>query len=418
MNARNRQRLAIVDGLRTPFCKMGTSLAALPADELARQAVVALLARTGLDPALVNEVVFGCVGQPAEAANIARVIALRACIPEHVPAATVQRNCASGCEAITTAYERVCSGHGDLFIVGGTESMSQAPLLLSQQAAVKLAAFSKARSLPARLEALSRFRACDLKPRAGLQLGLTDPVSGLNMGETAELVGREWEVDRHAQDEFALRSHVNAAAARGKLAEEITPVYTPAGETVTEDNGVRPGQTLDALAELKPVFDKGLGTVTAGNASQISDGAVALLVMSEERAADLGYKPLGWLVDYVYTGCDPRRMGLGPVAAIQQLAKRGFELGEADLVEINEAFAVQVIAVLRKLAQSGLSIDKARLNVNGGAIALGHPVGASGARLVLTTLRELRRRGGGRGLVSLCIGGGQGAALLLEAAET
>jgi len=420
------ERLVIVDGVRTPFCKMGTDLARHGADELGRVAVNALLTRTGLDPAAIDEVIFGCVGQPADAANVARVIALRAGIPEHVPAITVHRNCASGLEAITQAYEKLVAGRGSIFLVGGAESMSQIPLLFKQSAAAKFATLSRAKSLGQKLSAVAAFRPSDFQPRIGLQLGLTDPVCGLNMGETAELVAREFGIGREQQDAFALESHRKALAARDKLADEICPVYSPRA-AITADNGPRSNQSLEALAKLKPVFDRKTGTVTAGNASQITDGAVALLVMSEEKASELGYGALGYLRGYAYAGCDPSRMGLGPVFAMDKLEKRtGLKIGDADIVEINEAFAAQVLAVLQamesdKFARKVLrreqpvgTVPLDRLNVNGGSIALGHPVGATGARLVLTSLKELKRRNAKRALVSVCVGGGQGAGVWLE----
>jgi acetyl-CoA C-acetyltransferase/acetyl-CoA acyltransferase len=406
--------LVIIDGVRTPFCKVGADLSALAADELGRIAVDALLTRTGFDPALVDEVIFGCVCQPVDAANVARVIALRAGLPQASTAATVHRNCASGFEAITTAAERVLSGHGSVFIVGGAESMSQVPLLYTEAAARKFAALSRAHGLAAQAAAFSAFRPSDFKPRVALKLGLTDPISGLNMGETAEVLAREFRISRARQDEFALKSHQRAIAAEARLAEEICPVYLPGGRAahpILHDHGPRPNQSLEALGQLKPVFDKRHGSVTAGNSSQITDGAVALLVMAESRAAALGVKPIGRLLGWAYTGCDPVRMGIGPVSAIRKLEQlTGHSVRDADLIEINEAFAAQVLAVLQSLGD----VPEDRLNVNGGAIALGHPVGATGARLTLTALKELARRGGGRAIVSACVGGGQGAALLLE----
>jgi len=420
-------RLVIVDGVRTPFCKMGTSLAHLGADELGRIAVNALLTRTGLDPGLVDEVIFGCVGQPVDAANVARVIALRAGVPEHVPAITVHRNCASGFEAVTQSYEKMVAGRGAIFLVGGTESMSQIPLLFKQSTAEKFVALSKAKTFGQKARAIVSFRPADFQPRVGLQLGLTDPVCGLNMGETAEVLTREFGVARAEQDAFALESHRRAVAARERLAEELCPVYLNSG-VIVQDNGPRPNQTQEALAKLKPVFDRKTGTVTAGNASQITDGAVALLVMSESKAAKLGYTPLGYLAGYSYTGCDPARMGLGPVFAIAKAEEEtGLKLEDADLIEINEAFAAQVLAVLKAIKSDKFSrkvlrrdqplgeVPCEKLNVNGGAIALGHPVGATGARLILTSLKELKLRKAKRALVSLCVGGGQGAALWLEA---
>jgi acetyl-CoA C-acetyltransferase/acetyl-CoA acyltransferase len=403
--------LVIVDGLRTPFCRAGTELAALAADELGRIAVNALLTRSGFDPALIDEVIFGCVCQPFESANVARVIALRAGIPDRVPAVTVHRNCASGMEALTTAAERMASGRGSVFIVGGAESMSNVPLLYQTKTALKFAALGKAKSKFKKLAALTKFRPADFAPRIGLKLGLTDPVSGLNMGETAELLARENRISREAADAFALRSHQRAIVAGDRLKEEITPVYAGA-KAVTSDNGPRADTSAPALAALRPMFEKH-GSVTAGNSSQITDGAVALLVMTESRAAELGLKPLGRLISYAYTGCDPARMGLGPVSAIEKASQlAGLAVSDADIVEINEAFAAQVLTVLQRTP-----VPEEKLNVNGGAIALGHPVGATGARLALTALLELRRRRAKRALVALCVGGGQGGALWLERSE-
>ena len=425
----NNERLVIVDGVRTPFCKAGTELAGLAADELGRIAVNALLTRTGLDPSLVDEVIMGCVAQPADASNVARVIALRAGIPQPVPAMTVSRNCASGCEALTQAQARLRAGRGSVFIVGGVESMSNIPLLFSSTAAKKFGRLNRAKTFGQRVSAIAAFRPSDFKPRVGLLLGLSDPVSGLNMGETAEVLARENEITRAEQDAFALQSHQRAAAAQTRLADEICPVYctTNGTKAVMQDHGPRAEQSLDALAKLKPQFDRRNGTVTAGNASQITDGAVALLVMGESRARELGFKPLGVLAGYAYAGCDPVRMGLGPVHAMALANEQtGFTLADADLIEINEAFAAQALAVVKCAASGDFArhmlhrdepvgeIPADKLNVNGGAIALGHPVGASGARLVLTALKELQRRNARRALVTLCVGGGQGAALWLE----
>lgn len=427
-----KETLYIVDGVRTPFCKMGTTLARADAVELGRTAAAAVLARTGLDPAQIDEVIFGCVGQPIDAANASRVIALRSGIPASVPAVTVHRNCASGFEAITQAAEKINAGRGDIFLVGGTESMSRYPLLYNEGATKKYGQLAKAKTMGQKLGQMIRFRPKDFAPKVALQLGLSDPVVGVNMGQTAELLARDWRISRDAQDQFALQSHRRAAAAKAKLAEETWPVYPRGGrapEAVTEDNGVRENQTMEALGKLRAVFDKRGGTVTAGNASQITDGAVALLVMSEAGLTRTGLKPLGRLIDYAYAGCDPSRMGLGPVYAIARAEKRtGLGLKDAELIEINEAFAAQVLACRAASASADFSrqhlgrseplgdMPDAILNVNGGGIALGHPVGATGARLVLTMLKELHRRHARRGLVSLCVGGGQGGALWLEAA--
>src|SRR5712664_731725 len=350
-------RLVIVDGVRTPFCKAGTELASLGADELGRIAVNALLTRTGLDPELVDEVIFGCVAQPADATNVARVIALRAGIPESVPAMTVQRNCASGCEAVTLAQERLLAGRGSIFIVGGTESMSNIPFLFKQTTAEKFSRLSRARGLGQRLQTMAAFRPSDFLPRIGLMLGLTDPVCGMNMGETAEVLAREFGINRDEQDAFALESHKRAVAAREKLSEEICPAFLTAKATAAiKDNGPRENQSTEALARLKPVFDRRTGTVTAGNASQVTDGAVALLVMSEERAERLGYRPLGALTGYAYAGCDPSRMGLGPLFAIARAeAQTGLTLADADVIEVNEAFAAQTLAVMKGSRANGFA---------------------------------------------------------------
>jgi len=424
--------LFIVDGVRTPFCKMGTALAGTDAVELGRTAASAVLARTGLDPAVIDEVIFGCVGQPAEAANPARVIALRSGVPDHVPAITVHRNCASGFEALTQAAEKIAAGRGNIFLVGGTENMSRYPLLYNEDAKSKYGELARAKTPTQKIGGLLKFRLSDFAPRVTLQLGLSDPVCGCNMGQTAETLARDWRITRNAQDDFALRSHKRAAAARPRLAEEMWPVYPRGSEkpaAVVDDNGVRENQTMEALAKLRPAFEKRAGTVTAGNASQITDGAVALIVMSEEGLRRSGLTPIGRLVEYAYAGCEPQRMGLGPVYAMARVEQRsGLGLKDAELIEINEAFAAQVLAC-RAAAESAefgrKHLDRAGalgeipneiLNVNGGGIALGHPVGASGARLVLTVLKELRRRRARRALVSLCVGGGQGGALWLEAA--
>ena len=425
------QPIYIVDGVRTPFAKMGTAFAETDAVELGRVAVAELLAKTGLDPATIEEVIFGCVAQPADAANIARVIALRAGVPDTVSAVTVHRNCASGFESVTQAAEKMMVGRGDVFMVGGTENMTLVPLLYSATAAKKFTALARAKTMREKLAVATSFRPEDFKPRVGLQMGLSDPVSGLNMGQTAENVSRDFGITREDQDKFSLNSHLKAVAAQDKLKEEITPVYLPKvrnGQAyIDQDNGPRKGQTMEALAKLKPVFERVSGTVTAGNASQITDGAVALLMMTEKALKASGLTPLGKLVGFQYAGCDPTRMGLGPVYAINKAEQRyGLGIKDADIIEINEAFAAQVIGCQRaardakycreKLGRDGAlgEIPDEILNVNGGAIALGHPVGVTGSRLVLTGLKELHRRKAKRALLSLCVGGGQGGALWVE----
>jgi len=421
----------IVDGARTPFAKSGTTLADYDAVELGKAAVSLLLARTGIETGKIEEVIMGCVGQPAHAPNVARVIGLRAGIPESVPAITVHRNCASGFEAVTQAAEKMLVGRGDVFVVGGVESMSQIPLLYSYEAAKKFAALARAKNFSQKLQAISNFRGSDFKPQVALQLGLGDPVSGFNMGQTAENLSRDFNVTREEQDAFAMRSHHRATAARDRLREEITPFYLTKSKNgqahMDQDNGPRENQTMEALAKLKPVFEPRTGTVTAGNSSQITDGAVALLLMTEKGLRESGLTPLGRLLGYAYAGVDPSRMGLGPVFAINRAEQRtGLELKDAAIIEINEAFAAQVIACQRaatstEYARQNLGRETALgeipdeiLNVNGGGIALGHPVGVTGSRLVLTALKELHRRQADKALVSLCVGGGQGGALWLS----
>ncbi len=423
--------VVIVEGVRTPYIKAGTLFNDIPAQELGRIAVSELLVKTSLDPELIDEVVIGNIAQPAEAANIARVIALMAGIPRKVPAFTVCRNCASGMESIANAYLKIAAGEADVVIAGGVESMSNIPLLYPKEFANVMAEMARAKTVGQKVAALTKVRVQHLKPIIGLQVGLTDPICDLNMGQTAEVLAKEFLISREEQDQFALMSHQRATNATdlGKLREEIVPVYPPPNfdKVVDEDNGIRKNQTMEALAKLRPVFDREFGTVTAGNSSQITDGAAAVLVMSAEKARELGYEPLGYVRSYAFAGLDPKRMGLGPAYATPKaLKKAGVQFKEIQLIEMNEAFAAQVIAnekVFRekKLAQDRLGLDDAIgeidreiLNVNGGAIALGHPVGSSGTRIVLTLLKEMKRRDLTLGLATLCVGGGQGGAMIVE----
>jgi acetyl-CoA acetyltransferase family protein len=421
-----KEPLLVLAGVRTPFGRSGGALSRLGVEDLGTLAARELLLRTGVPPDALDAVVAGNVGQPTHAANVARVIALRAGIPAAVPAHTVHRNCASGFEALTQCADQFALGRGRLFLALGVESMSNYPLLFGAEARSRFEARSRAKTRLARFRAMLRFRPAMFRPEVALLQGLRDPVVGLGMGETAELLAREWGIGRAEQDAFALESHRRAHAARERLREECLEVLGKEG-LVAHDEGVRPDSSLEALARLRPVFAPSHGSVTAGNSSQISDGAVALLAGGPEVAERLGLEPLGRLSAFAYAGLDPARMGLGPVYATHRLlSATGLRLWDFDLVEINEAFAAQVLACLRAFADPGFArrefgrdealgiLDPARLNVNGGAIALGHPVGASGARLVLTALSELRRQGSGKALVSACVGGGQGAALVLE----
>jgi acetyl-CoA C-acetyltransferase/acetyl-CoA acyltransferase len=422
--------IAIVEGVRTPFAKAFGPLASLSAQQLGVFAAKALLQRAEVRPEQIDQVIFGNVALPADAANIARVIALLAGIPQDRIAHTVQRNCASGMEAITTAAQLIELGQARTILAGGTESMSQIPLLYSPEATALFLRLSRAKSYWQRLRTLLQFRPYHFRPVPAVKLGLTDPVSGMIMGETAELLAEEFHITRQEQDEFALESHRRACAAQQRcvLSEEIVPISTALGQEIKQDVGPRADQSLEALSKLKPFFKQG-GTVTVGNSCPLTDGAAAVLVMPGAAARAEGRKVLGYLRAYHYAGCDPRRMGLGPVFATNKLLEQtGLGLQEIDLIEMNEAFAAQALAnerafASRQFAEEHLgrseplgTLDRARLNVNGGAIALGHPVGATGTRLVITLLKELRRRKQHRGLATLCVGGGQGAALLLETA--
>jgi acetyl-CoA acetyltransferase family protein len=424
-------RAVIVAGVRSPFVRAGGPLRSVPVPELGRLVVRELLYRADWPVEEVDELIAGNVAQPPDATNVARVVALKAGLPQDRIAHTVNRACASGFECATEAVEHIETGRARVVVALGVESLSRVPLLFPWQLTDKLWRFYRARSLWEKAKALVRFRPSDLRPVVGLRVGLTDPVSGLMMGETAEKLAREFAISRLEQDRYALQSHHRAVEAwqKGRLAPEVMPIYPEEPpEPVVQDVGPRPGLTLDRLAAMPPYFDRRYGTVTVGNSCQITDGAAALLLMDEETARRRGYHPLGRIVDYAYAGCDPARMGLGPVSATAKLLDRtGLTLGQIDLIELNEAFAAQVLACLkafesdefarqhlgRKTALGPLPMEK--LNVNGGAIALGHPVGATGTRLILTLLYELRRRGQRLGLATLCVGGGQGGAVLVEA---
>ncbi|PJD97651.1 MAG: acetyl-CoA C-acyltransferase [Parachlamydia sp.] len=421
-----KERLAIVEGIRTPFCKANELFRHFEADDLGAFAVKELLARIPFPRELIDELIFGNVVQPPHATNIARVVAVKAGLPIHIPAYTVNRNCASGMEAIVSAANKIDAGEASIILVGGTESMSHFPVMFPNRMREFILKFNKAKTLMQKLSLLLSIRPSFFVPQVPK---LSDPLCDLSMGQTAELVARQFKVTREDQDIFALMSQERASAGRERLAEEIIPVpYPPAYDKIQKnDDGPRVGTTLEGLAKLKPAFDALTGTVTAGNSSQITDGAIALIVMPESRAKELGLTSLGYLVDYAAIGLNPSRMGLGPAYAIAKLLKKtGQQLKDFDLIEINEAFAAQVIGVERALNSAEFcrkelgfaspigQIDRNLLNVNGGAIALGHPLGASGARLVLTLLKELKRRKKNKGLAALCVGGGQGEAVSLE----
>ncbi|MBM79547.1 MAG: acetyl-CoA C-acyltransferase [Planctomycetaceae bacterium] len=420
----------IVAGIRTPFVQAGTKLGSTPAPELGRLVVREIIDRHDLDPAEVDELICGNVASPVDAANVARVIALRAGIPKDKIAHTVSRNCASGMECVTQAYDRITSGRAKCVIAVGVDSMSHIPVFWSKTFSDKLFAVTKAKSAMQKLKALWKIKARDLTPQIGIKMGLTDPVTGMMMGDTADKLAREYDISRQEQDEFALKSHEKAVQAwdQARLADETMTIYPePKSAAISADIGPREDQSMKRLERLKPYFDRKWGTVTVGNACQVTDGAVALLLMDAEYAEQLGYEPIGRIRSYAYAGCDPSRMGLGPVyASARALQDADMHSDDMDLVEINEAFAAQVLACTRGFenppdgctnaigAEHLGHIPEEKLNVNGGAIALGHPVGATGARLILTMLHELKRRDKATGLATLCIGGGQGGAMVVE----
>ena len=425
------ERIAIVNALRTPMARAGGEFKSIEADRLGAVLFRELMMRSPVLAEEVDEVIIGNVAQPTRAANIARVIALRAGFPESIPALTVHRNCASGMESMTTAAARIHAGEGKIYVCGGVESMSNIPLIYNEKMVGLFEKLSRSKTALDKVRTLFGFRPAFLKPIIGLMSGLTDPVSGLLMGNTAEVLAQDFGISREEQDAFSLLSHQKAAKAkeRGRFAlESMAVVYDETeGKYLDFDDGIREGQTLEKFAKLRPFFDRKNGTVTAGNSSQITDAAAGVVLMSESEAKKRALEPLGYLTDYVYAGLDPKRMGLGPVFAAQKLFKKtGLGMEDMEIVEINEAFAAQVIACEKAFASEAFArthfgqkkavgaIDPEKLNVNGGAVALGHPVGMTGARLTLTVLHELRERGLQRGLVTLCIGGGQGVALLLE----
>lgn len=427
-----KERIAIIAGFRSPMGKAGGVLKNLTAHDLGARIAKEVLIRSKVDVTKIDEVIIGNVANPADAANIARVIALKAGIPESVPAFTVHRNCASGMEAMTVAMSKIQNGEAEIIFAGGVESMSNIPLFFGKKMTAFFGNLMKAKTLSQKLSVLTGFRLHFLTPVIGLVQGLTDPISGLIMGCTAENIAKDFKITREEQDHFSLRSHQKAEAAmnNGNFKEEIIPVFNNDEKNslmIEEDEGVRKGQTLEALAKMKPYFEKVTGTVTVANSSQVTDGAAFAVLMSESKAKELNLEALGYIRAFAYAGMDPSRMGLGPVFASKKLFdKTGFELKDMELIEINEAFAAQVIGCTRAFASDefcakhfGLKqamgeINPEILNVNGGGVALGHPVGMSGARIIIHLLRELKRRGKNRGLATLCIGGGQGGAVIVE----
>ncbi|WP_420126010.1 acetyl-CoA C-acyltransferase FadI [Longimicrobium sp.] len=425
------RRVAIIDGCRTPFAKSGTDFKDVTSTELGKAAVRELIARTELDVEQIDHVVYGTVVQSVQEPNIAREVTLGAGIPPRVPSFTVGRACASSNQAITSGAEQIALGMADIVIAGGAESLTDVPILFSKEMREALVRASKARSLGDRLQA---FRAIRPRHLAPITPAIAEPTTGETMGESAEKMAKQNGISREAQDRWALRSHQLAAAATadGRLTAEIAPFYVPPkyDKVVTSDNGIRGDSSLEKLASLKPVFDRKYGSVTAGNASPLTDGASAVLLMSEEKAAALGYKPLGYIRSYAYAALDPGDQLLqGPVyAAPTAFDRAGLTMKDIDLLEVHEAFAAQVLSNLQwfdsdRIAKERLGRDKAiglppedQINVMGGSLAIGHPFGATGGRLTITLLNELRRRGKQFGMISVCAAGAMGFVMIVEAA--
>lgn len=391
----------IIDGVRTPIGRHGGGLAPVRPDDLAALTIEALVERTGLDPHALDDVIFGCTNQAGEDnRNVARMALLRADLPVTVPGQTVNRLCGSGMQAVASAFHAIAASEGDAFIVGGVESMSRAPWVMLKPDT------GYPRGTPETADTVLGWRFAN---------PALNPEWTIGLGETAEVVAEEFSISREAQDAFAVESQRKAAEAvdAGRFDDEIIPVSIPRRKgdpvVVDRDEHLRPGTTMQDLARLRPAFKQG-GSVTAGNSSGINDGAAALLVVSAERGRELGLEPMARVVASAVAGVEPHRMGIGPVPASRKALKRaGWKASDLDLVELNEAFAAQAIPCMTEL-----ELDPETVNVNGGAIALGHPVGCSGARIVVTLLHEMKRRGASKGLASMCIGVGQGIATLWE----
>ncbi|TME34896.1 MAG: acetyl-CoA C-acyltransferase [Chloroflexi bacterium] len=410
-------RVLILGGARTPFVRAGTDFAELDVLDLARAATAEALARTELDPGQVDEVIFGNVARPVAYHNLAREVVLSLSMPTRIPAFTVGLACASACVAITSAADHIAGGNADVVVAGGSESLTNVPLTLTPRLARALIAASQAKSLPAKAQSLAHVRASDIAPVAP---GIRETSTGLTMGESAERMAAINAISREDQDAWALRSHRMAAAGwdDGRLAAEVAPVYVD-GHAITADNHIRRDSTLEKLATLRPVFDREHGTITAGNASPLTDGAAAVVLASEARAQALGLEPLAAVRSYAYAAVDPAdQLLIAPAYAIPiALRRAGITLDDIDVFEMHEAFAAQVLSTLVVLERNGVGrVPVEKLNVMGGSIALGHPFGATGARIVLTLAREMKRRGARYGLATACAAGGNGAAIILERA--
>lgn len=421
----------VIDGARTPFLKARHAPGPFSASDLAVQCGRELLLRQPFPAHALDEVIIGCAAPSPDETNIGRVIALRLGCGHRVPGWTVMRNCASGMQALDSALLTLQSGRAQLMLAGGVDALSRAPVLLSDDMVRWLALWNSARNIAGKLAALRSFRLSYMAPVIGLLRGLTDPVVGLSMGQTAENLAHRFGISRREMDEYAARSHARAARARQDDAfGEIVPLIDTKGTLYPADDGIRADSTPEKLAALKPVFDRPWGNITAGNSSQVTDGAALLLLATEAAVKKWNLRPLGRILDVQWAALDPAEMGLGPVfAATPILERHGMSLHDAELWEINEAFAAQVLACLaawqdeawcrEHLGRPALgTLDQDRLNVDGGAISIGHPVGASGARIVLHLLQALRARGLRRGMAAICIGGGQGGAMLVETCDT
>jgi acetyl-CoA C-acetyltransferase len=422
------RRVYIVDGARTPFLKAQKGLGPFTGSDLAVNAGRALLLRQPFGPEAFDEVIVGAAMPSADEANIGRVVSLRLGCGDKVPAWTVMRNCASGMQALDSAMVNILAGRSRLVLAGGTDAMSHAPLLYGPAMVNWLAAWYAAKGVGQKAGLATQFRLSYLAPVIAILRGLTDPIVKLSMGSTAEIVARRFGITRTMMDEYAVESHRRVAYAQdnGRLAE-VEPMYGPDGKVYAADDGVRRDSSVEKLAKLRPVFDRTYGNVTAGNSSQVTDGAAMLVMASEDVVKEYALEPLGRIVDAHWGALDPAEMGLGPVHAITPLLMR-HKLGWADIdvAEINEAFAAQVLGCVAAWDDRAYmkqhfgaerpvgTLEPGKLNVDGGAIAIGHPIGASGARVVLHALKVLERTGGRRAVASLCIGGGQGGAMLLE----
>ena len=419
----------IIDGARTPFLKARGRPGPFTPVDMAVQCGRPLLMRNNLPPNAFDQVILGCVNVISEEMNPARVAALRLGMGEAMPAFTVQINCGSGMQSIDTAYKYIRDGSADLILAGGAEALSHSPLLLQQNAVHWLADFQRAKSLGQRLKSLTRFRPRDFKPVIGLERGLTDAIAELNMGQTAEVIGQMFNVTREQADEYAVSSHLRLARAQkeGWLEQEVVPLVGRDGTLYSTDDGVRPNSSVEHLSTLKPVFERPYGKVTAGNSSQITDGASWVILASEAAVNKYQLTPRAMIVDSHWSALDPQIMGLAPVLAAGELLKRGqMELHDIDLWELNEAFATQVLACLAAFEDADFNrlafgreqpfgrIDRDRLNIDGGAVSLGHPVGTSGNRIVLHLVNALQRQGLKRGIATQCIGGGLSGAMLIE----